>query len=739
MNTLYKYKWTRCYIFIISIFLSLSVFAQPAERSKVGLVLSGGGAKGFAHVGVLKVLEEYNIPVDYIGGTSIGSIVGGMYSVGYNSKQIEDLILKQDWNALFADAPQRIYMPFFEKKERDRYLIKLQIKDNKFSIPSYAIKNNGVLRMFSEFTVNYHDVVDFNELPTPFLCVAVDLVTGEEVVLDSGYLPEAMAASMAIPGVFPSVDKDSMVLIDGGMRNNFPVDHVRNMGADIIIGVDVGSCLREADDLKSFGGIVDQLTSLLAYDKFGPNREDCNVYIKPDISKFSASDFTYEAAVKLLKEGERVAREAAPEFEKLAKFFESYDFDKPRDKQYTPSEKLIKQIDISGSKLEDRAVLGIMGVGKKVEKGCSLNDLGDALERLKGSMKFSSINYQIEEDSINDYLGLKLELKDSDNNTINFGANYNTQDKVSLLFNGTFNTMFLNNSRASIDVKLSQMPIFEFNYNINRGSLPGLGFKTAFQHRDLDKYVMGVYTGEATISKFFAELNTNTIVKDFLTLGFGARYEHFNVNEVKSNFPMEDGKYNYLLYRFFFEADTKDRIHYPTKGLKYNLYGDVITDNAYELNNGFPAIVASLAMSQTFSLCDFYAITPSLNAQLEFVSDDETPMFYDTFIGGHNHSYNVVNQTPFWGIGWGECHVKNYAMISLENRFKFMKNHYAYLNANVMLNSQSLYDYSDDAVNFRFGMSVGYSYDSFLGPIDIYFSLANKSKLKTFINIGYYF
>ncbi len=732
-----SHKWIHSLIFFLLIFSTIT--AQETERPKIGLVLSGGGAKGFAHVGVLKVLEEYNIPIDYIGGTSMGSIVGGLYSIGYSAQQIEDMILEEDWSVLFADAPKRNYMPFFEKKERDRYLIRFQIKDWKFKLPNYAITNSGVKRLFSELTVGYHEVDDFSKLPTPFLCVAVDLVTGKEVVLDSGYLPNAMSASMAIPGVFPSVDMDSMVLIDGGMRNNFPVDYVREMGADIIIGVDVGASLHKADELKSFTGIVDQLTSLLAYEKFEKNRADCDIYIKPDMSKYSASDFTQESALGLFAEGNTVAKAAEEQLVALEQLLAPYDFPKREVRNDSSVVKSIKSVEIYGSKLDDKVVLGMMNFKSDLKNGASLDELNVGLERLKSSTQFSSVDYFLKEDTINNSYILHLTLEDSENNTINFAANYNTQENVALLFNGTFNTLFLKNSRASFDIELSQVPAFEFNYNINRGSLPGLGFKTALQRRVMDNLVDGEYKGEADFSKFFVELNTNTIVKDYLTLGFGVRYEYFNVRDIKSNYPISKGRYDYLLYRFFFETDTRNDSYYPTKGLKYNVVADFVTDNGYELDGTFPSLIANLNMSQTFTPCSFYTFTPALYAQLELLSDEKIPFFYDSFVGGHNQYNGVVGQVPFWGLRWGELQTDNFAMIALENRFKVANKHYVYLNANVMLNSQTLYGLNEENVYGRFGMAVGYSYDSLLGPMEIYLSLANKGSVRTFVNIGYYF
>ncbi len=727
------------FLSLLLLFPSYSLLSQ--ERPKVGLVLSGGGAKGFAHVGVLKVLEEYHIPVDYIGGTSIGSIIGGLYAVGYKAEEIETMILAQDWEALFADEPERIYMPFYEKEERDRYQLSMHFKQGKLLIPNYAITNDGIVRLFSDLTVGYHDVNNFNDLPTPFLCVTVDLQSGEEVVLRSGFLPMAMASSMAIPGVFPSVDTDSTVFIDGGVRNNFPVDHVRAMGADIIIGIDVGAGMRKGDDLKSFGGIVDQLTTMLGTEKFVQNRKDVDLYLKPDITQYSTADFTTEAARGLLSEGEKIARENASQFEKLAQLFEGYEIE-PR-LGYTGADSLqdiaIKHFEINGARMTDADVLGILGLSEETGMQCNLEEMNVGLDRLKASMRFSKVDYRLEKAPDSEDYTLYLNLEESSNNTINFAAHFDPQDDVALLFNGTFNTLMLRNSRISADVKLSELPAVDLKYNINRGSLPGLGLQYGFRSRQLENYVDGVNLGDAKIRKHFFELNTNSIVSHYFTVGLGARYEHFNVSELRGNSLIDAGNYAYFLYRFFFEVDTKDKSYYPTKGLKYYSHTDLITDNGYELNDDIPSIVTYLGMNHTFSFNDYYTVTTSFHTQLEFVNQNETPVFYNTYVGGVKQYHDMMTQVPFWGMRYGELRASNVVALGLENRFRLAKRQYLYVNANVLGMTPILDQVDYDNIDYKAGVGIGYSYDSFLGPIEVFFSMTGEKELRSYLNIGYYF
>ena len=230
-------------ILLIICGITLTLPGQELQRKKVGVVLSGGGAKGFAHVGVLKVLEEAGIPIDYIAGTSMGAVVGGLYAAGYSSDLIDSLIKIQDWSYLMRDDIYRKHQHASRRDHQKRYIIslpyqlKFREKRGKVTLPPGVYAGQNIYTLFLKLTAGYQHDLDFDDLPIPFGCVAADVRSGKEVVLREGSLPEAIRASMAIPGMFTPVEKDSMLLIDGGVINNFPVDLVRSMGADRVIGV----------------------------------------------------------------------------------------------------------------------------------------------------------------------------------------------------------------------------------------------------------------------------------------------------------------------------------------------------------------------------------------------------------------------------------------------------------------------------------------------------------------------
>ena len=274
------------------LFSASSLFAQRSSgksqrlnRPKVGLVLGGGGAKGATHVGVLKVIEDVGVPIDYIAGTSIGSIVGGLYSVGYSVEQLDSLFRNEDWVDLFATG--------------------------------------SVLELL-ENMVGPNDSIDFDQLPIPFRCVAYDVKAHKEVVLRSGRLAQAMRASMAIPGAFKPVSVNGMLLVDGGVMNNLPVDVVRDMGADIVIAVDLQQKKHETRDFslkESFGigGLLDWLVSRPDWKKYNDNCEDADIYINPNLDGYDAASFNKKDITRMLEIGTDAGNAFREDLERVKK------------------------------------------------------------------------------------------------------------------------------------------------------------------------------------------------------------------------------------------------------------------------------------------------------------------------------------------------------------------------------------------------------------------------------------
>lgn len=308
--------------------LMLLPAGSAAQRLKVGLVLGGGGAKGAAEVGVLQAIEEAGLPIDYIAGTSIGSIVGGLYSYGYRAAFLDSMFRSQQWTTLLSDRNVDYKHRFLKKKHGTTYLFGFPIAGRKKrrargAFKLGAVEGDHIVALLDSLTANSH-YSSFDRLPIPFRCVATDIVSRREVVLSSGSLALAMRASMAIPGVFKAVNLDTLCLLDGGMLNNLPVDVVRAMGADVVIAVDLSVNKRpprnkEWKDRKGVGRIIDWVVTRPDLKKYNANRAQIDLYINPPLEGYSATSFKPEKISRMIEIGREAGRAALSDLKALAR------------------------------------------------------------------------------------------------------------------------------------------------------------------------------------------------------------------------------------------------------------------------------------------------------------------------------------------------------------------------------------------------------------------------------------
>ena len=317
--------FVRLLILFFALFASLSSDAQePHRRLKVGLALGGGGAKGAAEIGALKVIEQLGIPVDYIAGTSIGSIVGGLYAVGYRSQQLESLFCSQDWAVLLADREARFSDRVLTEKDGVTYIFGFPVsrKKSKHADPSFGmLKGDNISHYLDSLTFFMRDPVNFDSLPIPFRCVATALTRQKEIVLHQGNFPKSMRASMAIPGVFKPVRIGQEWLVDGGMMNNLPVDVVKAMGADVVIAIDLSQNEQKSRNVSlenwGIGGLVGWAVSRPDIDKYIANCKLADVIIHPDLGEYGVTSFSHDSMKAMIGLGEKAAAQQRHTLEKL--------------------------------------------------------------------------------------------------------------------------------------------------------------------------------------------------------------------------------------------------------------------------------------------------------------------------------------------------------------------------------------------------------------------------------------
>ncbi|MFA8433358.1 MAG: patatin-like phospholipase family protein [Marinifilaceae bacterium] len=729
---------SRILILLLSL-LPLFTIAQSkdslqTDRPKIGLVLSGGGAKGFAHIGVLKVLEEVGIPIDYISGTSMGSIIGGFYAIGYSADDIEKMVLAQNWEQLLSDYVSRQHIPFHEKEDIERYVLSFPIKPKGIQLPSGIIQGQNIVNLFADLSQPYHDETDFTKFPIPFVCVAADIETGEAVVLDKGYLPKAMRASMGIPTLLTPVENEGRLLVDGGMVNNFPVKEVLNLGADIVIGVDVQAGPKKKEELKSINDIINQTISLMAKPEFQQNKELCDVYIKPDIRGYSVSSF--QNADSLIDRGEQMARNFVPLLKELKQ-----KLDLRVEKRETLSipdgkqEHIIGDIKISGLKEVSRSlVLGKLNfnIGDTIHH----EDLQNGINRIYGSRYFDRVNYRLSGDK---QKTIHLNVKERTTNRFNVGFHYDNDNKASVLLNTTFRNKLRSGSRLSLDLKLSENPRFTATYNIDNGLKPGYQIRLDMNDTDVFRYEDGKKVASYDFTYTKLDLNMHTIFRESFSIGFGGKLEYYNLETIVGVDGFEEKRDNfYINYYGFLKMDTHDKAHYPRRGL--SLYGEykLVTDNGWGVNdNERPISIAYLKMKKAISLSPRVTFYPSFYGRV--VWGKEIPPEYYTYVGGMDQTSYFDIQVPFIGLRRMEQFTENAFVGRGDFQFELFRNNYLILRTNVGKYVDNVNDALTQGTWIK-GVGLTYSYNSIIGPMEasVMISDAHK-KLTSFVSLGFCF
>ncbi len=539
------------------------------RRPRIGLVLSGGGALGLSHIGALRALEEAGIKVDFITGTSMGSIMGCLYSVGYDSKQIEEMVAHQDWNTLLMDKIPRNQISFEEKSDYDRYPLSFPIRGLEISLPSGLVAGQNFYAYLSQLTMSIHHIQDFNKLPIPFRCIATDIETGEAVVLDHGYLPDAIRASMSIPSMFIPFEIDGRLLVDGGLVRNFPVSDVLDMGADIIIGVNVASTPAKRDKLKSIINILSQAISFAGYKSTAEQKKMVDIYIAPDTGDYGILDF--DAADSLIAAGYRAAKDRMDELKALSEYMSQYIQVDPPEPKTAIDSLYIVEIGIEGLKNVSR---DLVYSKLTIPKGrwVKPDEIQYAIERLYGSEYFDLAMYRLE--PVAGGVKLIVRVMERSANLFKVGLHYDNVSKSALLFNGTFRNLLLEGSKLSANIKLGDQYGWDLRYYLLTGRHPGVGFELGYWEEKMDIWTYGVNNERETYWDYYQgaiTLMAETLLDNTISLGVGGEIRASRLNLRNSSAVIEAEKTEGVLFDYFanFEIDTLEELNYPREGKDY--------------------------------------------------------------------------------------------------------------------------------------------------------------------------
>lgn len=728
----------------LSIFLLLllvwTAHAQP--RKKVGVVLSGGGAKGVAHVSALKAIEEAGIPIDYVVGTSMGAIVGGLYSIGYTPQQLDSMVNTQDWMYLLTDKADRRHKTFVEKVEGDKYVVTVPFRYKPQEILADGlVKGQNLHNLFSDLTIGYHDSLDFNKLPVPFACVAVDVVGMDEYVFRSGSIIEAMRSSMSIPGVFTPIRKGNMVLVDGGLVNNYPVDVAKEMGAEIIIGVDVQSDPETKATIVSLSDLVNRLTDMTGKDKYAQNLELTDLYIKVDVKGYSSASFTPEALDTLIVRGETASLAKWDDLIRLKEKIgipEDYMPEKRKAYEFLSDENpiLIRNISFEGVNSKDAVRLMEKS---KVHKDtyASMKELRKAIDGLYALQTYTNISYALTENG--DGYDITFALEDNTPNSIKFGLRFDTEEVAAAQINAVYQFNTPITTKAVFTGRLGKRSSARFDYYVLPSKLRYINLSYMLQYNDLNIYDRGSRQYNATYSYHLGEFGYSNILSRNFGMGLGLRYENFDYKSFLYNTEGHKEKIDkegFFSYYATMRYDTKDRKTYPNRGTSIKADLSVYTDNLSTYDGHSPFGAASLWWESVFSPTRRFSVIPSVYGRVLFGQDSPYP--YLNALGGNGFGRYMDQQMPFEGIRYVEVLPRSVVISKLQLRQRFGKKNYISLNTN--------YGLADDDLGYifkgkqLFGMGIGYGYDALLGPIEASLSVSNRTnKLGFYANIGFVF
>jgi NTE family protein len=730
------------FLLMLMIFSAIAMYSQEQTKPKVGLVLSGGGAKGFAHIGVLKVLEEAGVKIDYIGGTSMGAVVGGLYATGYNATQIDSIFTATNFDELINDFIPRSSKNFYEKGNDELYALVLPFNKFNIGIPQALSKGLYNFNLLSSLTRSVRHVRDFNQLSTPFLCIGSNIETGKQVILDKGNLAQALLASSAFPSLFSPVEIDGQLIVDGGVTNNYPIDQIRKLGADIIIGVDVQDDLRSRSSLNDATKILVQITNLHSIEEMKDNILKTDIYIKPDITEYGVISF--DKGKEIIEKGEEATFSVFERIKKLGSN-DSIQYKKPKLRIRTDSLQ-IKKINIT--ELDNFTYDYVLGKLRfKPGSTISYEQLEAGVNNINATNNFSVISYSLDPNGEDDDLNLVLK-ENPTKSYLKFGLHYDGLFKSGVLVNLTRKKTLFKNDIASLDIVLGDNYRYNFDYYIENGYNLSFGFKSFFNqfNRNITRDISSLdfeSLGLNTINIDFSDL-TNQVyfqslfVQKFL-IGGGLEYKFLKIkSETLANMDPIIDKSDYLSVFGYMKYDSFDNKYFPKKGWFFS--GDIqsyllSSDYTKEFNT-FSIAKADFGVAATI----FKNTTIKIQTEAGFSFGNDSVAFFNFVLGGYG--YNPIdNFRYFYGYDFlsiaGNSYIKSTGTIDYEF---YKKNHF-----NFSANYANLGDRIFESVDWvswpkYSGYVIGYGLETVIGPIEVKHSWSpDTQKGYTWFSVGFLF
>ena len=728
-----------CFLLFTFAFLLLpfySIAQDSIKKPKIGLVLSGGGAKGLSHIGVLKVIDSLGIKIDYIGGTSMGAIVGGLYASGYTGKQLDSIFKTLQFDDLVQDNIPRKSKLLFNKRNDDIYALSLPFKKLKLETPNALSKGFYNYNFLSKLTYHVRNTRDFKKLPIPFFCMATDIETGEEILLSKGIFPQALIASSSVPSIFYPIEIEGKLLVDGGVTNNYPVERLKELGAEFIIGVDVQEELKDRNELQGITTIFGQISNFYTQSQMKSKRQLTNIYIKPEIKGYSVLSF--ENGKKIIENGEYATRNFLSELLK----FENKTYQKT---ELKPVKDSIFIGNIAFTELKNYTRAYVLGKLRfKPNSKVSFEDFQNGIQNLSNTQNFSSVKYQFNEKDI------FISLRENKINTyLRFALHYDELYKSAALINISQKKIISKNDMVSLDLILGDNFRYDFNYLIDNGYNFSFGISSGLNK--FNKNVNSAFGIQNYLSNTFEKINLDyssvntkvflqTIFLRKFNIGGGLEFQNLvlkSENLSKANKVIENS--NYFSIVGFLSYDTFDDKYFPKKGwyLKSNF-------NNYFYSSNYTSQFSKFSISKT----DLgIAVAPIKNFSVVFKNEigfkigHSTLPYFDFALGGSGFK-DSANIIPFYGYDFLSIIGNSYIKSSVTFDYEFYKKNHINLTYNASIVGDFIFNATKTWFNkpTNTGFGLGYGLETLIGPIEMKYTWSPESNFSAFwVNLGFVF
>lgn len=729
---------------------TLTQQTKEAKIPKVGLVLSGGGAKGFAHIGVIKVLEEAGVQIDYIGGTSMGAFVGGLYASGYTATELDSVFREVNFTNLIRDKVERSQKTNYERQADERYAVALPFDNFKLQVPSAISKGQNTYNRLVRL-VDHIDQTQFDKLPIPFLCIATNVVTGEEVLLEEGYLPEVISASGALPSLFRPVEIDGALYTDGGVTNNYPVEALKAKGVDIIIGVDVQDNLRSRKNLQSATDVLIQVNNFRTIEAMKDKRKLTDIYIKPDIDEFSVVSFN--DIDDIINKGSAKAKEQWEALVKLGKSQQQSERPTRTTYKYKDQDSInIKEIELSGNKrYTNKYVLGKLDI--VTPEKTTYKKLEQGINNLAISQNFGRIDYKLTD--IDHGKNLKVNLTESENKQqVKLSLHYDDLYRSGALINYTRKRNLFKEDVLSFDFVVGENIRYQADYRIDQ-SFWAVGARSA-----LNAFDQGI---NPEIANRFSPFDFNTVrnlnleyqditnqlyiqtlfVKTF-SLEVGIQHKFLSV-DTETLGDQVDPNINFRLERSNFFGGTGELLfdslnngYFPSSGIYFKgdfdlyLFSDDFNSNFTEFS------IANSRFKYAKGLTPHLSLVSEIAGGFKIGGDEISSL--DFLLGGYGNNY-INNITSFLGYDFLSLSGDGYVKAGFDLDYNFFTNHHLTLSANFANVGDSIFSSGEWLTTPDFtGYGLGYGFETFLGPLQIKYSISPELlQSEWFVSLGFWF